>query len=165
MKAPQLRLHGFLRETGAAHQVIEHPPCRSSAESLAARSQAGYPEAVGAKALIVVPRKTPSFVLLVLPGMHRLDSNAVRRELGAFRFASAQEVHEASDGLEAGAIPPFAAPVMPGVATLLVDSSLFTYPWIGFNAASFTSSVILHSAVYAALPMSMRRIEMAVAAA
>lgn len=150
---PKERLHHFLGNSGAKYDVLVHTPCRSSIESQHARATAGYPDAIGAKALVVFLQNTSEFILLVLPGPKRLDNTAVRRKFGSFRFATPDEVCLVADGLEIGMIPPFSMPVLPAIAELMIDVTLLDYEHIGFNAASFTTSIVMSSRTYASLPM------------
>lgn len=139
-------LRRLLDESGAPHRIIAHPDCRTSVESAAARAAAGAVDAIGAKALVVKPKQ--GFVVLVLPGMARLDSLKVRALIGKFRFARADEVHAATGGLEIGTIPPFGAPLFPDVARLIVDPGIAHAATVGFNAACLTQSIIMTGGDY-----------------
>lgn len=146
---PQAHLFEVLKGLHLPFSVFEHSPCRTSQESRAARSSAGFPDAEGAKALICRIEQSGDFVLIVLPGTMKLDSSAVRKRIGKFRFATAEEVTMVSDGLAIGTIPPFPAPVLPGVHCLLVDERLFEFEHVGFNAAELTRSVVMTAKDYA----------------
>jgi Ala-tRNA(Pro) deacylase len=141
----------FIDQRGVRFRCLEHPPCRSSEESAAARAAAGVPDSVGAKALIVRAAAPPSFIMAVLPGTHRLQSDKLRAIIGRFRFAQPYEIAEVTGGLEPGMIPPFAAPIFPALAQLVVEESIFGLPTIGFNAAHFQRSVVMAGEHYARL--------------
>lgn len=136
-------LIAFLDAAGLPYRLLSHPVCRTSAESAAARDAAGAPGAVGAKALIIRRASDNSFGLLVLPGELRLRNDAVRTLHGKFRFATAEEVAEVTDGLQPGMIPPFGHPILPGIDWLMLDPAVVAAPVVGFNAAMFTRSVIM----------------------
>jgi prolyl-tRNA editing enzyme YbaK/EbsC (Cys-tRNA(Pro) deacylase) len=144
-------LIAFLEGGGVPIRCLSHPPCRSSAESAAARAAAGAPGSMGAKALIVRTSTPVRFVMLVLPGEYRLCNEKVRRLLGKFRFATAEEILEVTDGLEPGMIPPFAHPVFPALGALVVDETIPSQPLIGFNAAHLERSVVMAGKDYIAI--------------
>jgi len=139
-----LRMH--LAASGVPYRCVDHPACRTSEESARARSVAGAPGAVGAKALVVVAKS--GFALLVIPGTCRLDSRKARSVIGKFRFADADEVRAATGGLEIGTIPPFGRPVLPGIERLVVDDRIGAEADIGFNAGCLTRSIIMSGADY-----------------
>jgi Ala-tRNA(Pro) deacylase len=129
----------------------EHPPTATSQESAAAR---GEPLAVGAKALLL--KTDDRFRLFVLPADRKLDSAAIKRELGVkkTRFATAEELHELT-GLVPGSVPPFGAPILP--FELFADSAVGTeYGRVAFNAGSLTVSIILSAADWEAIARPRR---------
>jgi prolyl-tRNA editing enzyme YbaK/EbsC (Cys-tRNA(Pro) deacylase) len=140
-----------IESSGVAFRCIEHPPCRTSVESAAARASAGAPGSIGAKALMLRAAAPICFVMAVVPGTHKLRNDAVRAVIGKFRFASTVEIAEVTGGLEPGMIPPFAAPVFPSISRLIVDERILGFPLIGFNAAHGQRSVVLAGAEYAKL--------------
>jgi prolyl-tRNA editing enzyme YbaK/EbsC (Cys-tRNA(Pro) deacylase) len=83
----------------------------------------------------------------VLPADRKLDSQAVKRQLGAkkLRFADAAELLTLT-GLVPGCVPPFGEPVL-GLE-LLADPALCDNDKIAFNAGSLTNSIIMASADY-----------------
>src|SRR5436309_14715756 len=99
-------VRSLLTQAGIPFAEKEHPPTRTSEESAAAR---GEPLAVGAKALLL--RTDDVYGLFVLPADRKLDSAAIRRELGAkkTRFATPEELQEMT-GLVPGSVPPFGRP-------------------------------------------------------
>ena len=157
---PHKDLVDHLLESGEQFNLVEHAECRSSVESAEARSTAGFPQAIGAKAILVklkVRNEPDCFALFVLPGTFRLDSEAIKSSLPnvkKFRFVTKEEMKEITGGLEPGMMPPFGAPVFPQIAKLFYDNSLNDYSCVGFNAACLTKSVIMStvSLFAAALP-------------
>jgi Ala-tRNA(Pro) deacylase len=145
-----------IRELFDSHQVdyhvLDHSPCRTSAESAAARAAAGFPEAVGAKALMVKMTKgqQADFDVLVLPGPSKLDSQALKDqfpELRRFRFATPEEMFDRCRVIP-GCMPPFASSVFPQLGNLYVDELLLKYEWVGFNAASLERSIVVRCQDY-----------------
>jgi prolyl-tRNA editing enzyme YbaK/EbsC (Cys-tRNA(Pro) deacylase) len=121
---------------------VAHGPTRTSRESAAAR---GEPLEVGGKSLLL--KVGQEFCLCVLSAARRLDSNAVRRRLGArgARFATRAELLTLT-GLVPGSVPPFGEPVLP--VPLLLDEGFLALPRIAFNAASLEHSVVLATEDY-----------------
>jgi Ala-tRNA(Pro) deacylase len=127
-----------LVEAGVPFREVEHEPTYTSAESAAAR---GEELGIGAKALLL--HADGAFRLFVLPADERLDSRAVKRELGLkrLRFATAEELCELT-GLTPGAVPPFGEPILP--FELYADTSVGTrHNKVAFNAGSLTVSIIM----------------------
>src|SRR5439155_905728 len=83
------RIRQRLTDAGIAFREVAHEPTLTSEASAAAR---GEPLGVGAKALLL--RTEETFRLFVLPADCKLDSAAVKRELGIkkLRFATAEEL-------------------------------------------------------------------------
>lgn len=136
------RIRTFLAEQGVSFVEKEHPPTFTSEESARAR---GEPLSVGAKALLI---KTDAvFRLFVLPADRKVDSQAIKRGLGAkkTRFADAAELLELT-GLVPGCVPPFGRPVLP--LELVADPALELNDRVAFNAGSLTHSIVMSSADY-----------------
>jgi Ala-tRNA(Pro) deacylase len=132
------KLRTFLAEHGVAFRELEHEPTRTSEESARVR---GEPLEVGAKALVMKVRD--DFALFVLAADRKLDSGAIRRELGlsTLRFASPDELL-ALTGLVPGSVPPFGHPILP--LQLFADPSVgAVHQRVAFNAGSLTRSFIL----------------------
>jgi Ala-tRNA(Pro) deacylase len=142
------RLVRFLEQSGIPFGLLEHPPCRTSAESAAARAMAGAPGSVGAKALIVKATRPAGFVMLVLPGDERVSNENARRIVGKFRFATPDEIAGLTDGLAPGMIPPFTDPIFPKLQALIVDERVGSEPRIGFNAAELERSIVMRGSDY-----------------
>ena len=90
------------------------------------------------------------FQLFVMPADRRLDSRAVKRELGArrLRFASAEELLEFT-GLVPGSVPPFGEPLLP--FPLNLDEEITRNERIAFNAGSLEHSFRMKVEDYLAL--------------
>jgi Ala-tRNA(Pro) deacylase len=134
------------------YHVLDHPPCHTSAESAAARAKAGFPETIGAKALMVKMERQQGteFNVLVLPGPSRLDSQALKghfNDLKKFRFATPEEMLDRCRVVP-GCMPPFANNVFPELNNLFVDKSLLKHQWLGFNAAALERSIVVRCQDY-----------------
>ena len=131
------RLRALLTEKGIQFEELRHAPTRTSEESAAAR---GEPLSNGGKALIL--KVDDEFGLFVLPADRRLNSRAIRDELGArrTRFASAEELMELT-GLVPGSVPPFGEPLLP--FRLHLDAKIPQNDRIAFNAGSLEHSFLM----------------------
>src|SRR5690349_16665028 len=116
------RICRLLDKQRSEYHVLNHGPCRTSAESAVARAQAGFPEAVGAKALLLKLERSRShfgasvtgykrieFDVFVLPGPSKIDSQSLKNLLDVrkFRFATPEEMFERCSVVP-GCMPPFA---------------------------------------------------------
>lgn len=142
----------LLSSGGANFTVLTHPPCRTSAESAAARTAAGAPTAVGAKAILckLYFREKEEFAVFVMPGTHRMDAPAVKSALPGLRklrFASSDEML-ALCGVLPGCMPPFGPQVFPEVGHLYIDTAIEQQDLLGFNAANFCRSLVVPAADY-----------------
>jgi prolyl-tRNA editing enzyme YbaK/EbsC (Cys-tRNA(Pro) deacylase) len=135
-------VRAYLRSAGAAFVEKEHEPTFTSEESARAR---GEPLKIGAKALLIKTDQT--FRLFVLPADRKVDSQAIKRQLGAkkLRFADAAELAELT-GLVPGSVPPFGEPILP--LELFADPALCDNEKVAFNAGSLTTSIIMSAADY-----------------
>src|SRR5262245_47034661 len=128
----------LLRNAGIEYREINHAPTYTSVESAAVR---GEPLEVGAKAILL--KTDEVFRLFVLPADCKLDSGAVKRELGVrkTRFATPEELLERT-GLVPGSVPPFGPPVLP--FELYADPTVgAAHGRVAFNAGSLTTSVVM----------------------
>ncbi len=135
-----------LLTSGAAHFVEKHhDPTFTSEQSAQAR---GEPLRHGGKALLI--KTDDVFRLFVVPADRKLDSAAIKRELGVkrTRFATPEELEELT-GLVPGSVPPFGQPILP--FELFVDAAIRDNPRIAFNAGSLTDSIILPVPEYLAI--------------
>jgi len=138
---------------GVEYKLIEHEACRTSLESAAARARAGFPRAVGAKALLTkmtLDDGTSEFNVLVLPGPARVNSQALKAQvprLRRFRFASNEELLDLC-GVTPGEMPPFASTVFGGTSRLFIDETISGLDSVGFNAADLERSIIVSARGY-----------------
>ena len=132
----------LLRGAGVDFVEKDHAPTFTSEESARAR---GESLKTGAKALVI--KTDDCFRLFVLPADRKVDSAAIKRQLGVkkTRFAKADELLELT-GLVPGSVPPFGPPVLP--LELLADLALAENVKIAFNAGSLTTSIIMPLADY-----------------
>jgi prolyl-tRNA editing enzyme YbaK/EbsC (Cys-tRNA(Pro) deacylase) len=131
-----IRTH--LNRAAVPFREISHKETRTSEESATAR---GEDLKVGAKALLL--KTDDCFRLFVLPADYKLDSNAIRRELGVrkTRFATVGELEDLV-GLVPGSVPPFGEPVLP--FKLYADTSVGQRAdRVAFNAGSLTHSIVM----------------------
>jgi prolyl-tRNA editing enzyme YbaK/EbsC (Cys-tRNA(Pro) deacylase) len=138
-------IRNFLTNTKIAFVEKDHEPTFTSEESARARGEELHH---GGKALLL--KTDDVFRLFVLPADRKLDSAAVKRELGVkkTRFATADELRELT-GLVPGSVPPFGPPILP--FELFVDAEIRANPRIAFNAGSLTTSIILSVSDYLAV--------------
>ena len=131
------QIRDLLNEHNVAFREVEHEPTFTSEESAAAR---GEDLKIGGKALLM--KSGDEFRLFVLPADRKVDSSAIRAELGIrkMRFASRDELLELT-GLVPGSVPPFGRPILS--FDLYVDSAIRENERIAFNAGSLTNSVIM----------------------
>ena len=99
----------LLNTAGVPFREVHHEPTRTSEESAKARGEELH---IGGKALLM--KGDDQFRLFILPANRKLDSGAIRRELGIkkLRFATPDELLEMT-GLVPGSVPPFGPPYMP----------------------------------------------------
>ena len=132
------QIRAYLKAEDITFREVKHEPTRTSEESAAAR---GEELNVGAKALLL--RTDGVFRLFVLPADRKLDSTAIRRQLGVkkTRFATVEELHQLT-GLVPGAVPPFGDPILP--FEIYADESVGTETdRVAFNAGSLSNSIIM----------------------
>ena len=136
------KVRDMLTLAGVSFAEKHHEPTFTSEESAKAR---GESIAIGAKALVV--KIDSHFFLFVLPVDRKLDSAAVKRNLGAkkLRFADRGELLQLT-GLVPGSVPPFGEPIVP--LSLIADPALLANDKIAFNAGSLTDSIIMKAADY-----------------
>lgn len=135
-------IRDFLNAAGVPFEEKRHEPTFTSEESARAR---GESLSIGAKALVI--KTDQVYRLFVLPADRKLDSQAIRRELGVrkTRFATAQELSELT-GLVPGCVPPFGPPIL--ALELVADPALCDREKIAFNAGSLTTSIVMRAADY-----------------
>lgn len=132
------KIRNLLDAAGISYREVQHEPTRTSEESAAAR---GEDMRIGAKALLL--KTDDVFRLFVLPADRKMNSNAIRRYLGAgkTRFATVEELHSMVD-LVPGCVPPFGEPVLP--FKLYADIAIGRETSkVAFNAGLLTHSIIM----------------------
>lgn len=132
------KIRTLLNTASVPFKEIHHQPTYTSEESAQAR---GEDLSSGAKAILM--KADDSFRLFVLPANDRLDSAAIRRDLGfkKLRFATREELLELT-GLVPGCVPPFGEPILP--FSLYCDSGVGKGNGkVAFNAGSLTVSVVM----------------------
>jgi Ala-tRNA(Pro) deacylase len=129
-------LERWLREAGAAFEIVVHAPVDTSGEAALARSTRLEE---GAKALVV--RAEDRYLHLVLSAHLKADNALLRAILGTckVRFATPEEL-SALTGCAPGAVPPFGN--LFGL-TVLVDEELSRNERVAFNAGSNSVSVTM----------------------
>lgn len=137
-----LQQHHFWYET------LVHEPVRTSEE--AAKVRTGYSIRQGAKAIIVRVKVTNAdrkFVMLVIPGDLRFDTDKVKRLFGAkdIRFATEEEVVNLTNGVQPGGVPPFGNLFK---LEVVADPTTFENEKIVFNAGDRRFSIAMNSADY-----------------
>jgi prolyl-tRNA editing enzyme YbaK/EbsC (Cys-tRNA(Pro) deacylase) len=131
------RIRDLLNQHDVSFREVQHEPTYTSEESARARGEDMH---IGGKALLI--KAAEEFRLFVLPADRKVDSAAIRRELGLrkLRFASKAELQELT-GLVPGCVPPLGRPVLP--FDLFVDAAICDNERIAFNAGSLTNSIIM----------------------
>lgn len=101
-------------------------------------------------------RVEDTFRLFVLPANCKLDSAAVKKELGLkrLRFATPEELLELT-GLVPGSVPPFGEPILP--FELFADAAVgAAHGKVAFNAGSLTHSIVMAAANWVAVARPKR---------
>lgn len=143
----------LLHARGVPYQLISHPPCGTSEESERMRTAAGFPNVVGAKALVIRARLdtgATAFFVLVIPGRNRLDKTALIAalpQIKRFSFATPDELMTQC-GVVPGTMPPYGPAIFAGLDGMVVDPGVTTAAQIGFNIADFEQSVIMSGEAY-----------------
>ena len=142
------KIKSLLKDNSIEFEVFEHAPVRTSEE--AANIRVGYVLEQGAKAIIVRAKesgKGKRFVMFVMPGNKKFDSDKVKANIGLvdIRFATEQEVAEITSGVLPGGVPPFGNLFN---LEVFVDKTLFDNEKIVFNAGDKSYSVGMKSSDY-----------------
>lgn len=142
----------LLDANSVEHVSFEHEACKTSNESRAVRTRAGYPNAVGAKALLtkLYFSDGEKFATIVLPGDHILDKNSLIAGipgLKRMRFVTPQEMAMLAKVVP-GCMPPFASQIFPDIPLLILAKAIESTEELGFNAADLQKSIILKTKDY-----------------
>ncbi len=136
----------LIRQRGSWHETFEHGEVLTSEQ--AAQTRPGYTLGQGVKAMIVKAYTSKSdgrFVMLTFPADRKFDSKKVQTALGVknLRFATMEEVTEATGGVQPGGVPPFGN--LFGL-DMYADPAIFENEKIVFNAGDRKFSVAIKSA-------------------
>jgi Ala-tRNA(Pro) deacylase len=141
------KILNLLKEKNSKFVYFEHEPSGPSNLSREIRAKNGYPDAVGAKALVLVVTFSGNMkknALVVLPGHKQLDKKKLKnifKDMKEFRFASQEELLNLT-GLVPGSVPPFGKPVL-GLDIFILDKNLESEKQIGFNVARLDASIVM----------------------
>ncbi|MBI3379862.1 hypothetical protein HY029_03855 [Candidatus Gottesmanbacteria bacterium] len=129
-------------------ETFEHEPVFTSEEAV--KTRPGYTLHQGAKAILAKiekKNKEEFFVMFVVPGDLRLDSKKIKQilDIKSFRFATEEELMKVTNGLQRGALPPFAHFFN---LSLYVDKRLLENEKIVFNAGDRRFSVAMKTKGY-----------------
>ena len=151
-------LVALLAKEAPSAKLFSHQPSKSSEESMEARHSASGERVTGAKALLIkmsIKDKPNVFAVIVLPGLRKLDSKAMKKKLKehvpgfrSFRFATPEEMEQKARGIQPGKTPPFGQPIFPDIDLTFIDEALKEHDRIGFNAADFEKSIIMNTKDY-----------------
>lgn len=138
-------LKDYLGEERVAYTANEHPPRYTAQELAQIEHVSGR---LIAKVVMLIADGNP--VMVVVPGIVKVDLGAVRKALGAeeVRLALEEEFGHLFPDSEVGAMPPFGN--LYGVP-VLVDRALTKDPVILFNAGSHRCTITMTYADYARL--------------
>ncbi len=148
----------LLQNSEVDYKHIHHNECRTSEESQKARNEGGAGIVIGAKAILMkidLKQAESQYWLFVLAGDKSINSKSLKKSLKQkfsdfkkFRFSTAEEMAEVTNGLQPGTMPPFANPIFADIAHLFIDSSLLEHDVVGFNAACLTQSLVVPTKDY-----------------
>jgi Ala-tRNA(Pro) deacylase len=140
-------IRGTLDKNNVWYETFEHGPVRTSEE--AAKIRTGYSLHQGAKAMIVRIKSQgqSKFIMAVLPGDLRIDSNKLKRYFNAkdIRFANEEEVNTITNGVQPGGVPPIGNLFN---LEVVADPSIFENERIVFNAGDRRYSIAMKSEDY-----------------
>ena len=138
-------LEEYLTGEDVAYTIDEHPPCYTAQELAQVEHISGR---LIAKAVMIVADNNP--VMVVVPGVAKVDLAAVRRALGVeeARLAVENEFGHLFPDCEVGAMPPLGN--LYGVP-VLVDAALERDPVIFFSVGSHRQTITMTYADYARL--------------
>jgi prolyl-tRNA editing enzyme YbaK/EbsC (Cys-tRNA(Pro) deacylase) len=156
------KIKDMLDKAGVKYSFFEHEESGPSNLSKEIRAKHGFPDAVGAKALVLVVtfrkdnldenNSEKKNVLVVLPGHSQLDKKKLKNilpNMKEFRFATKEELLDLT-GLVPGSVPPFGKPILP--VDFFVLDKIFQdtnkIPEVGFNCARLDASVVMLTSEY-----------------
>jgi Ala-tRNA(Pro) deacylase len=144
------KLIEFLDANKASYRLIDHAPEGQTDKVSALRGHAVEAAAKCIVLIVKIGKKNSRFVLTVVPGNARIDTNKVKSLFSGATyvgFASA-DVAERLAGSVAGTVLPFA---FHQDLMLIADPSITQFEELFFNAARLDRSMALRTADYVAL--------------
>jgi len=134
------RIKKILDTRAIPYKFEEHEAVRTSEEAAALR---GTPLENGAKALILVGKKSGNQVMVVIPGDKKIAMTVVSEKVGEkVEFEKPETILE-KYGIMVGGVPPFGNVL--GMR-LLMDEAVATRPEVTFNAGMQTCSITMKGA-------------------
>ncbi|MCC7304535.1 hypothetical protein IT418_03955, partial [bacterium] len=131
------RIKKILDTRAVTYKFEEHETVRTSEEAAALR---GTPISSGAKALILVGKKTKKRVMVVVPGDKKIVMNKVTELVGEKVEFEKSEVILESYGIKVGGVPPFGNILDMRV---FMDQAIADNPEVSFNAGMQTCSITM----------------------
>ncbi|MDO8512892.1 MAG: YbaK/EbsC family protein [bacterium] len=134
--APFEKIKQFFDDKNIKYQILTHEPVFTSADAAKVR---GLSPHQGAKALLL--KYNSEYVLAVLPGDLKLDSNKLRKllDIKDIRFATPEEVEDVM-GCRIGACYPIGNIIN---VKMVLDKKLGENETISFNAGAHAISLIM----------------------
>lgn len=129
------KIKKLLDSRAIKYHFEEHEVVRTSEEAAALR---GTSLSSGAKALILVGKKTGNHAMVVIPGDKKLALSAVTEKIGEKMEFEKPETILAEYGIKVGGVPPFGN--LLGMR-LLMDTGVAKNSQISFNAGKQTCSI------------------------
>ncbi len=132
------RIKKILDTRAMTYTFEEHEAVRTSEEAAALR---GTDLSNGAKALILVGKKSKTHVMVVIPGDKKIAMDKVTEKIGEkVEFEKPDTILE-KYGIKVGGVPPFGNIL--GMKVLM-DESIATKPEVSFNAGMQTCSITMN---------------------
>ena len=144
------KLIEFLDTNEASYRLIDHA---AEGETDKVSALRGHPVEAAAKCIVLIVKigkKTSRFVLAVVPGNKRVDTNKIKALFSGASYAgfAATSVAERLAGSVAGTVLPFA---FHQDLMLIADPSITQIEELFFNAARLDRSMALRTSDYVAL--------------
>jgi len=132
-----LRIRKILDSRAIKYKFEEHEAVRTSEEAAALRST---PLSSGAKALILVGKKTGNHVMVVVPGDKKINMSAASEKVGEKVEFEKPDVILEKYGILVGGVPPFGNVLSMKV---FMDKAVAENPEVSFNAGLQTCSITM----------------------
>lgn len=131
------RIRKILDTRAVSYTFEEHEAVKTSEEAAALR---GTPLASGAKALILLGKKTKKHIMVVIPGDKKIAMDKVSEKIGEKVEFEKPEVILEKYGIKVGGVPPFGNILD---MRLLMDEAIASNPEVAFNAGMQTCSITM----------------------